>query len=86
MVFLFSLFMIAASLAAALWLVVTHQADTVDGLFMVLTSLLVAASFALYVAYMIKRAMDAQVKPPAKAAAASASRSAAKPTAQAVTQ
>lgn len=84
MVFLFSVFMIAASGAAAIWLVVTGQADTVDGLFMVLTSLLVAASFALYVIYMIRRAMEAQAKPAAKTAPAS--KSAAKPAAEAVTQ
>jgi ABC-type uncharacterized transport system permease subunit len=84
MVFLFSVFMIAASAAAAFWLLITGQADTVDGLFMVLTSLLVAACFALYVLYMIRRAMEAQGKPAAKTAPAS--KSAAKPAAEAVTQ
>ena len=68
--FLFSLFMIVASLVAAVWLVVTGQAGTVDGLFMVLTCLLGAAVFALYVKYVIGRALEAQKKPPAPAAKA----------------
>ena len=71
--FVFSIFMIVASLAAAVWLFVTGQAGTVDGLFMVLTALLSAAVFALYVKYMIGRALDAQKPastPAAKPAAA----------------
>jgi hypothetical protein len=68
--FLFSLFMIVVSLGAAVWLFVTGQAGTVDGLFLVLTALLSAAVFALYVKFMISRAMEAQKKPPAAAAKA----------------
>jgi len=71
-VFLFSLFMIVASLGAVVWLLVTGQAGTVDGLFLVLTALLTAAVFALYLKFTIGRAMEAQkqaVAPPAKAAA-----------------
>lgn len=70
--FLFSLLMIVASLGAAGWLLVTGQAGTVDGLFLLLVALLTAAVFALYVKFTIGRAMDAQVKPaaPAKAPAA----------------
>jgi hypothetical protein len=69
--FLFSLFMIVVSLGAAVWLFVTGQAGTVDGLFLVLTALLSAAVFALFVKFMIGRAMEAQKKalaPAAKAA------------------
>lgn len=84
MVFVFSVFMIAASLGTAIWLVIVGQAATVDGLFLVLTSLLVAASFALYVMYMIKRAMAEQVKPPAKTA--TAAKSPAKPATEPVAQ
>jgi hypothetical protein len=61
--FLFSLFMIVASLGAVAWLLATGQAGTVDGLFMVLTALLAAAVFALYVKFVIGRALEAQVKP-----------------------
>jgi hypothetical protein len=65
--FLFSLFMILASLGAAAWLLITGQAGTVDGLFLFLTALLSAAVFALYVKFMIGKAMEAQ-KPAAPAA------------------
>jgi hypothetical protein len=78
--FLFSILMIAGGLAAAVWLFVTGQAATVDGLFLVLTALLVAAAFALYLKFMIGRAMEAAAKPaaqPAKAAGASAAKPAA---------
>jgi hypothetical protein len=68
--FLFSLFMIVISLGAAVWLFVTRQAGTVDGLFLVLTALLSAAVFALYVKFVIGRAMEAQKHPAAPAAKA----------------
>jgi hypothetical protein len=68
--FLFSILMIAVSLGAAVWLFVTGQAGTVDGLFLVLTALLSAAVFALYVRFMIGRALEAQKQvPTAKAVA-----------------
>jgi hypothetical protein len=73
--FVFSIFMIVASVAAVGWLIVTGQALTVDGLFLVLTALLSAAVFGLYVKFVIGRAMDAQVqaaKQTAKAAKAEA--------------
>ena len=44
LLFLFSILMIAAGLGAAAWMVATGQADTVDGLFLVLTALTFAAS------------------------------------------
>jgi hypothetical protein len=75
--FLFSLFMIVVSLGAAVWLFVTHQAGTVDGLFLVLTALLSAAVFALYVKFVIGRAMDAQKQAAAPAAAKAVKREAA---------
>jgi len=64
--------MIVASLGAAVWLFATGQAGTVDGLFLVLTALLAAAVFALYLKFMIGRALEAEKQaaaPPAKAAA-----------------
>ena len=57
--FLFSCAVILASLCAAGWLAATGQATTVDGLFLLLTCLVVALAFALYVMFMIRRAMEA---------------------------
>jgi hypothetical protein len=83
--FLFSILMIVGGIATAGWLFATGQAGTVDGLFLTLTALLVAAAFALYLKFMIRRAMEAAAPPaaqPAKAAAgAPASKPAAAPTA-----
>ena len=68
--FSFSCIVILASLAAAGWLLATGQAATVDGLFLLLTCLLVAAAFALYVMFMIRRAMEPIAAPAAKPAKA----------------
>jgi hypothetical protein len=68
--FLFSLLMIVASLGAVVWLFVTGQGLTVDGLFLVLTALLGAAVFALYVKFVIGRAMEAQKQSAAQTAKA----------------
>jgi predicted CDP-diglyceride synthetase/phosphatidate cytidylyltransferase len=63
--FLFSILMIVVSLGAAGWLLVTGQAGTVDGLFLLLTALLSAAVFGLYVKFTIGKAMEAQKIAPA---------------------
>ena len=76
--FLFSIVMIVFGLAATVWLFVTGQAGTVDGLFLVLTALLVVAAFGLYVMYAVHRAMEAAAKPPAQPAKAGAAAPAAK--------
>lgn len=81
LLFLFSILMIAAGLGTAVWLAVTGQADTVDGLFLVLTALTFAAAFALYAVFLIRRAAEAAGKPAVKAAAAAAKSPAAKPAA-----
>jgi hypothetical protein len=83
--FLFSIVMIVGSLASAGWLIATGQAGTVDGLFLVLTALLMALVFGLYVMFVIRRAMEA-AKPAAPAPAAKAAPAAAKPAAPATTQ
>ncbi len=70
--FLFSCVVILASLGAAGWLVVTGQAAYVDGLFLLLTCLLIAAAFGLYVMFMIHRAMEPAETPTAKPAKATA--------------
>jgi hypothetical protein len=81
LLFVFSIFMVAAGLGTAAWLIATGQAGTVDGLFLVLTALVAAAAFALYAAFQLRRAMDATAKPAAKSAAAPAKSTAAKPAA-----
>ena len=70
--FLFSILMIVGGVGAAAYLAVTGQAQSVDGLFLVLTALLVAVVFGLYVKYMIGRAMEetqARKTQPVKSAA-----------------
>jgi uncharacterized membrane-anchored protein len=80
--FLFSVLVIVAGVAAAAYLVATGQAATVDGLFLALTALLLAAGFAMYLIYMIRRAMEAaKPKPATPAPKTAAASSAAKPTA-----
>ena len=84
--FLFSVFMIVAGLGAVAWLFATGQAGTVDGLFLVLTALLVALAFALYVRSMIRRAMAAASKPAAQPAKAGATGAAARPAPETVSR
>ena len=70
--FLFSVVVEIASLAAAGWLLVSGQAGSVDGLFLLLTCLLVALAFGLYLAFIIKRAMEPTPAPAAQPTKASA--------------
>jgi hypothetical protein len=78
--FLFSLLMIVVGLGSVVWLFATRQADTVDGLFLILTALLIVVAFGLYVMYAIHRAMEAVAPPPAQTAKAGAAAPAAKRT------
>lgn len=75
--FLFSILMFLGGLATAGWLFATGQAATVDGLFLLLTALLVALCFLLYLVFMIRRAMEA---PPGAQPAKAGAVAAAKPT------
>lgn len=80
--FLFSVAVEIASLAAAGWLLATGQAGTVDGLFLLLTCLLIALAFGLYLVFMIRRAMEPEAAPaaqPAKAAPAAQTQTQSKP-------
>ena len=80
--FLFSVVVEIASLVAAGWLLASGQAGSVDGLFLLLTCLLVALAFGLYLAFMIRRAMEPLPAPaaqPAKASAAATAQSKAAP-------
>jgi hypothetical protein len=78
--FIFSCAVILASLGASGWLVTTGQAATVDGLFLLLMCLTVALAFALYVMFMIKRAMESLAQPAAKPAKAAGTTAPAKTT------
>ncbi len=79
--------MTLGGLAAAAWLLASGQAGTVDGLFLLLTALLTALCFALYVIFLIRRAMEVAVKPPAaQPAKAGAAATPGKPAPAAVTQ
>ncbi len=83
--FLFSVLMILGGLATSVWLFVSGQAGTVDGLFLLLTALLVVAAFVLYLVFMVRKEMESSAKPaavPAKAGAGAAAKAAA-PVAQA---
>ena len=82
--FIFSIVMIIGGLAASVWLILSGQALTVDGLFLLLVALLAVLVFALYLKFMLGNAMKA-----AKAAAAPAkpaAKAAAKPTPAAVSE
>ncbi len=75
LLFLVSVGVMLASLGAAVWLVVTGQAAYLDGIFLLVTCLVLAFAFGLYAASMLKRALS-ELKAPAsgtaKAAAAGA--------------
>jgi hypothetical protein len=77
--FLFSVLMMVAGAAAVAYLAATGQVATMDGLFLTLTALVLAAGFALYLIYQIRRAMET-AKPAAQTpqAAGAAAKSAAK--------
>jgi hypothetical protein len=68
--FLFSLLMIVGGLVTAGWLLASGQAGTVDGLFLLLTVLLIALVFSLYVVFMIRRQMAVVAQPAAQKAKA----------------
>lgn len=71
--FVFSVLMVVASLGAAGWLLATGQASSVDGLFLLLASLLLGLSFSLYLVFLIRRAMASLAEPaPPKAQTAPA--------------
>jgi hypothetical protein len=72
--FLFSVFMVGAGGGSAAYLVATGQAGTVDGLFLVLSALLLALVFALNIMYMLNRAIEAVKGPPQPAKAVAAAK------------
>ena len=66
--FLFSVFMIVVCLGTCVLLLMNGQAESVDGLFLILMCLAVALAFGLYLMFMIKRAMEPPPPPPKPAA------------------
>ena len=74
--FVFSLSVIAASLGVAAWLAITGQARYIDGLFLLISCLVLALAFGIYLRYLVRSAIMT-VSPPEtatlKAAAPSAS-------------
>jgi hypothetical protein len=72
LLFLFSVFMIVICLGTCGTLLANGQAESVDGLFLILMCLAVALAFTLYVMFMIKRAMEPPAPPPKPVAKAPA--------------
>ena len=64
LLFLFSILVIVVCLGTCGALLMNGQAESVDGLFLILMCLAVALAFALYLMFMIRRAME---PPPAPA-------------------
>ena len=80
MLFIFSVFMIVLCLGTCVALLINGQAESVDGLFLILMCLSVALAFGLYLMFMIKKAMEPPPAPP-KAAAKTAAPAKAEPVA-----
>ena len=68
LLFLFSVFVIVVCLGTCGLLLMNGQAETVDGLFLILMCLAIALAFGLYLMFMIKRAMEPPPPPPKPAA------------------
>jgi cyanate permease len=75
--FIFGVLVIVVCLGTCGVLLANGQAESVDGLFLILMCLSIAAAFALYLLFMIRRAMEPPPAPP-KAAAKTAAPAAAK--------
>ncbi len=64
--------MILVCLGTCVALLMNGQAESVDGLFLILMCLAVAGAFGLYLMFMIKRAMEPPPAPPKAGAKAGA--------------
>ena len=71
--FLISVLIVMACLGVSVWLVVSGQAGYVDGLFLLLTCLLLALAFGLYLMYLVKAAIQEFEPPPSASKPATAS-------------
>jgi len=80
LLFLFGVLVIVICLGTCGVLLMNGQAESVDGLFLILMCLSIALAFGLYLLFMIRRAMEPPPPPPMAAAKPSAA-----PKAEAVT-
>ena len=80
LLFLFSILVIVVCLGTCGVLLMNGQAESVDGLFLILMCLAIALAFGLYLMFMIKRAMEPPPPPPKPAAKPAAAK--AEPVAQ----
>ncbi|MGA2136669.1 MAG: hypothetical protein ABSH50_30635 [Bryobacteraceae bacterium] len=72
LLFLFSIVVVIGGLGAAVWLLVSGQAGSMDGLFLLLTCLLVVLAFGLYIGFVIGQARLQAAAPVAQTAKTSA--------------
>ena len=77
--FLFGVLVIVVCLGTCGALLINGQAQSVDGLFLILMCLSIALAFGLYLLYMVKRAMEPPPAPPKPAAKAGAPAAKAEP-------
>ena len=73
LLFIFGVIVIIVCLGTCGALLMNGQAESVDGLFLILMCLAIALAFALYLMFMIKRAMEPPPAPPKPAAKTGAS-------------
>jgi len=64
LLFIFGVIVIVVCLGTCGALLINGQAETVDGLFLILMCLSIALAFGLYLMFMIKRAMEPPPPPP----------------------
>jgi hypothetical protein len=62
LIFLGSLIIMIGALGVAIWLIVGGQVGTFDGNFLLLSALVVAFAFGLYLKFLIKQALEAVEK------------------------
>ena len=82
LLFIFSLIVIVVCLGTCAGLLINGQAESVDGLFLILMCLSIALAFGLYLMFMIKRAMEPPPPAPRPAAAKPGAAAKAEPVAQ----
>ena len=80
LLFIFGVVVIVVCLGTCGALLMNGQAETVDGLFLILMCLAIALAFGLYLVFMIRRAMEPPPPPPKPAAKPAAAK--AEPVAQ----
>jgi len=82
LLFLFGVVVILICLGTCGALLVNGQAESVDGLFLILMCLSIALAFGLYLLFMIRRAMEPPPPPPKPAATKAGAAAKAEPVAQ----